>query len=439
MSDAAIGTINARRLLTPGADSWDKSVRPDDPDRHLIITIDSHVSEPEDLYKVGGIDPKYYDRLPRMIFDEQGRQFLSVEGLSRPLLVKGMMMDTDKGAEWERDGADQSFIAWSDRMEPDDLDRLQAGATKRCDEPTLSRLNADMSRDGVDGAVLFANRGLMSFATQDTIFQAAMCRAFNSWAAGCYGPQADRFKVAAQIPTADVDLAIAELEWAARNGFTCVNFPSKPIYGPRTDDEPHYNHPKYDRVYAAVQDLDLTLCLHVGSGKDPRAAHGSGGAIVNGSASFLASMSEPLAMILACGAFERFPKLRLVTVEAEVGWIPWLLQHMDLIYYKHHMWARPYGERPPSEYWRSNCYASFIEDNVGLELAKSHNFLDNILWSNDYPHNEGSWPHSQQAIERELQAFSEEERAKILGLNATKLFGFDAKKLLARRELSHGA
>jgi predicted TIM-barrel fold metal-dependent hydrolase len=433
MVSSDIGLINARRLNSPGSDHWRQSVQSTDPNRALIITIDSHVSEPEDVYRQGGISPQFHDRLPKMIFDNERRQFLWAEGLTRPILVKGRPKNTEVESQWERGGADKSFIQWSERMEPDDLERLAAGGTKNCDEPTLVRMRGDMDRDGVDAAVLFANRGLMAYATQDPAFQAAMCRAFNVWAASCYGAHSDRFKVAALISTMDVELAIKELEWAAKNGFTCVNIPCKPLFGPRHEDELHYNHPSFDRFYAAAQDLNLTVCMHVGTGRDPRSATGSGGAVVNATASFLAIMAEPLAMMLASGVFTRFPKLRFVTVEAEIGWIPWLLQQMDHIYHKHHMWARPYGGGPPSQSWKSNCYASFIEDEIGVSLAKRLDLLGNVMWSNDYPHNEGSWPHSQQAIERQFQQLTDEERANILGFNAARVFGFDPQKLIAHR------
>jgi predicted TIM-barrel fold metal-dependent hydrolase len=433
MTLATIGEINSRRLATPGSKSWAKSVSPTDPDRHLMITIDSHVSEPVDVYKMGGIAPKYHDRLPKMIFDNDGRQFLWAEGYSRPHLVKGLPKGTDIEGQWERDGAKDSFIMWSDRMEPDDFERLNAGATARCDEPTLFRLHADMDRDGVDGAVAFLNRGLVMYATKDQEFASAMCHAWNIWAWSCYAGHKDRFKVAAQIAPGDIDLAIKELEWVAKQGFTCINIPNKPTFGYGGEDEIHYNHPSFDRFFAAVEALDLTMCMHVGTARDPRGARGSGGAIVNATAHFLAVTSEALAMMLASGVFRRFPKLRFVTVEADIGWIPWLLNALDTIYYKHHMWARPFGGEPPSTDWYTNCYASFIEDRAGTALAHEFRLLDNIMWSNDYPHNEGTWPHSQQAIERELQRFTEAERTKILGHNAARVFGFDPTYLLSRR------
>ena len=69
--------------------------------------------------------------------------------------------------------------------------------------------------------------------------------------------------------------------------------------------------------------------------------------------------------------------------------------------------------------------ASFQEDPAGLALAREFGLVDNFLWASDFPHQEGSWPYSPQAIERQMGHLSDAERAKILGLNAAKLFGFD--------------
>ena len=102
---------------------------------------------------------------------------------------------------------------------------------------------------------------------------------------------------------------------------------------------------------------------------------------------------------------------------------------MDEAYHKHHMWALPRLKMLPSEYFRAHGYASFQEDPVGLDLAVKYNLTNNFLWANDYPHHEGSWPHSAEAIEREMGGLPEDARAKILGLNAARLFKFDVDAL----------
>jgi predicted TIM-barrel fold metal-dependent hydrolase len=173
--------------------------------------------------------------------------------------------------------------------------------------------------------------------------------------------------------------------------------------------------------------------MHVATGKDPRAATGSGGAVINKAVGFVQGTMEPLAHLLASGVFERFPKLKFITVEADIGWVPWFLEALDLAFHRHHMWVRPNMSEPPSHWWYTNCAASVLEDRAGMSLAREYKLIDNMMWSNDYPHHEGSWPHSKEAMERQLGRFDEEDRSKLLGLNAARIFNFDIDKLLALR------
>ncbi len=426
-----VGPTNSRRLLSPGTTGWAQSAQPADPDRYLVITVDSHVSEPADVWAQGGLPDSYKDRTPRMFTDEQGRQFIFAEGHKRPQLVKGRPKGTEYEAKYEREGLGTAGMMWSDRMEPDDLLRMRAAATVIADEPTLSRIRADLYRDGVDAAVVFANRGQHSFLTPDPVFAAAMSHAWNAWALSTYGQHPDQFVAAGQVAMGDIDLAVKEIEWLAENSFRAINIPCAV---PDGDTEwVGYNHESYDRVWAAFQVAGIPVCMHVATGRDPRAATGSGGAIINKAVGFLKGVMEPLAHILASGVFERFPDIRFATIEADIGWIPWFLEALDLAYYKHHMWVRPVMSEPPSHYWYANCAASVLEDKPGLHLVREFDLIDHVMWSNDYPHHEGTWPHSSQAIERQLDQFTEEERQKLLGRTAATLFGFDETRLLDMR------
>jgi predicted TIM-barrel fold metal-dependent hydrolase len=106
---------------------------------------------------------------------------------------------------------------------------------------------------------------------------------------------------------------------------------------------------------------------------------------------------------------------------------------MDEAYRKHHLWTYPKLRQLPSEYFRQHGAASFQEDLAGLRLAGDSRLIDNFLWANDYPHAEGSWPHSAEAIERQMQHLNDDQRARILGLNIATMFKFDTNRLLARR------
>jgi len=144
--------------------------------------------------------------------------------------------------------------------------------------------------------------------------------------------------------------------------------------------------------------------------------------VINYTVHSLAPTMEPLVNICASGVAERHPSLRFGSVEAGIGWVPWALVAMDEAYRKHHMWVKPKLEMLPSEYFHRQGFATFQEDKPGLDLAREHGLVDNFLWANDFPHHEGTWPYSAQAVERTMGELDDGERAKILGLNLARIF-----------------
>ena len=142
---------------------------------------------------------------------------------------------------------------------------------------------------------------------------------------------------------------------------------------------------------------------------------------------------EPVASLCGSGVLERFPKIKFAAVESGIGWVPWALDAMDEAYRKHHLWAYPKLKQLAQRIFSQHGAATFQEDRAGLELAENFNLVDNFMWANDYPHAEGTWPHSAEAIEREMGQLNDASRAKILGLNAAKMFKFDVDLLLKRR------
>jgi predicted TIM-barrel fold metal-dependent hydrolase len=211
-------------------------------------------------------------------------------------------------------------------------------------------------------------------------------------------------------------------------GFRALTLPCKPVWGAHDVDHPNYNLPVFDPLWAAIQDAGLPITFHVSTGRDPRAARGNGGAVINYVSHSLSPTIEPVANLCASGVLSRFPRLRFATIEAGIGWVAWLLDAMDEAYRKHHFWVRPRLPKLPSEYFREHGFASFQEDPAGLALAEATGLVDTFMWGNDYPHHEGTWPHSAEAIERTMGGLSDGARAKVLGLNAARLFGFEVRR-----------
>jgi predicted TIM-barrel fold metal-dependent hydrolase len=385
---------NVWRLRTPGHASWPRSARPGDPRKYFIVSADAHANEPADLWATR-IDRKYRERVPRVIVDADGVKWRVSEG-HRPDRLR------------------------TDELEGEDRLRQLAGA-----DP-VQRLR-DMDRDGIDAEVIFPNKGLSMWATPDGAFAMAQCRVYNDWAWETFATYNDRMSPAAAIATADLAGSIAEVQRVARLGFRALTLPCKPVWGAHDVDHPNYNLPVFDPLWAAIQDASLPITFHVSTGRDPRAARGNGGAVINYVSHSLSPTIEPVANLCASGVLSRFPRLRFATIEAGIGWVAWLLDAMDEAYRKHHFWVRPKLAKLPSEYFHEHGFASFQEDPAGLALAEPMNLADNFMWGNDYPHHEGTWPHSAEAIERTMGGLSDAARAKVLGLNAARLFGFEVR------------
>jgi len=137
-------------------------------------------------------------------------------------------------------------------------------------------------------------------------------------------------------------------------------------------------------------------------------------------------MAEVISVMCCSGILDRFPKLRFNGVEGGGGWLPALMDLWDETTRKHHFWVKPKLKHGlPSDYFREHGMVSFQEDRAALLLCEPYNLSNNITWSNDYPHHEGTWPHSAAAIERDFDILSEDTRAKILGLNAARFMGIE--------------
>ncbi len=396
---------NRWRAETPGHLGWEHTAQPNDKNRYLMISADCHCNEPGGLWWQR-IDKKFQPRLPHVEIDERGEKWMVVEGYQKSRIRARNIQDAPKGGE----------------------DRLRGEAGRTPDD----RIR-DHARDGIDAEILFPNKGLSMWATQDVAFGDAQCRVWNDWAWETFGPYNDFMSPLAAIMTADVDIAIAEIKRTAKLGFRGLCLPSKPIWGAADSRHPNYNLDIYNPMWAVIQDLDLPITFHISTGMDPRTARKEGGAVINYVTHACPTVIEPMSCLCASGVLERFPKLRFALIECGIGWVPWALDAMDEAYKKHHLWAYPKLKQLPSDYFRQHGAASFQEDLSGLKLAEPFNLVDNFMWANDYPHAEGTWPHSAEAIERQMGHLKDESRAKILGLNMAKMFKFDASKLMARR------
>lgn len=416
---------NAWRLKTEGPVSWGDRLVSGSKDKYFIVSADSHANEPLDFLTSRITDPQYQDRLPRVKVDEEGIQWLHTDGwppqrVSVPKDRKDLLPEMESFENYE------VLNPFTERMEDQDVLRAAAGRN------VAQRLEHNAA-DGVDAEVVFPQKGILGFATPDPVFAGMMTRAWNRWALETFKDEFHRIMPMALIAAGDTENAIKEVQWAAANGFHGIMVSNRPVF--HRLDQPknrlEYNNKQFEPFWAAIEETGLPLVFHVGNGEDPRAVGGKGGAIINFHAA-MGSALDPLVTLIASGVFERFPKLQAGVIEAGTGWIPWVLNSMDHSYRAHHMWVRPVIPDLPSEYFRRNCFASTLEHPGMMDyLVNELGLEDNLMWSSDYPHHEGSYPYSKLSIEREMRNLTETQRAKILGENAVRVFNIDKSKFPA--------
>lgn len=389
---------NEWRQETPGPQGWARSPRPDAANKYYIASVDAHIAPPLELAKQ--LSAEHRALLPHYEKDEAGTlwQINPARGMRFPM-------------EDARLSGEDDYRQRAGKISFDDPDRDMA-----------IRI-ADMDRDGIDFEVAFPNGwALSAYGIANFEFMSAMFNVYNEWAAGLNNTYGDRCYIIPAVSTFNVEQAVKDLERVAKLGHKVVNIPTHPH---PADHKQMYNDPRYDPIWAALTEMNLPIMFHVATGGDPRRKRGPGGAIINRQGSH-DLMAEVITTMCCSGVLDRFPKLRFNAVEGGGGWLPALMDLWDETYLKHHFWVKPKLKHGlPSDYFREHGMVSFQEDRSALILCEPYNLSNNICWSSDYPHHEGTFPHSAAAIERQFGIVPEETRAKILGLNAARFLGLE--------------
>jgi predicted TIM-barrel fold metal-dependent hydrolase len=306
-----------------------------------------------------------------------------------------------------------------------------------------NRRDADQLSDGVVGEVLFPNTvppfypGFVLFAgppkPEDYAHRRAGIKAHNRWLKDfCARKPAQRAGIG-QIFLNDIDDAIADATWIKENGLRGgVLLPNvspdvkwvKPLY-----------HPDYDRLWAALQDLDIVVNLHSGTGSPDYGRFNSTPMIMISEVGFYGV--RPFVHMLLSGVFERFPRLKFVITESSASAMVPLLEQLDGVIARvrgGEIGELKYTEeqslpRSATEYFHQNCWMGASFPSMADGEARKVLGVDRYMWGSDYPHDEGTPPFSREALRQVFSDVGEEELRKILAGNAAKLYDFDLDAL----------
>jgi predicted TIM-barrel fold metal-dependent hydrolase len=356
------------------------------------ISADSHIMEPGDLW-LRYIAPKFRERAPRLIAGAEYDYYVCEGAELLPVA-----------------GVNQAGTA-SDELHA--YGRYETAVRKGAWDPD-ARI-ADMQRDGVDAEVLYPTMALRMFSIEDQAYQVACFRAYNDWISDFCDTYPKRLKAIALLPNCNVTDAVEEMKRVRKRGAAGV---AMSISG---DDEQGYASNACDPLWAAAQDLDLPVSLHSLTERKR-----SGKRDISDTVLECIWMQRALSHMVFAGVFERFPRLKLVSAENDAGWMGYLLERLDYVFDRRRNYFAMHLSRktPPSELVRRATWLTFMRDRSAIELRDSIG-VDRLMWASDYPHQDSTWPESQQMIDRLADGVPPPQRQMIVAENAARLYGFD--------------
>ena len=372
----------------------------------LMISSDSHIVEPPDLW-TGRLLAHLGDRAPRVVAEDDG-EWWYIDGRKT---MSHLGIQT--GARFEGDPDKLVTSATFDQVRPAAYDP--------------AAYVAENEADGIWGSVIYPSEGLVLFSVPNTEVVTASMRGYNEWLAEFCATDPARLKGLAMVNVDDVDEAVSDLARIRDLGLAGVLVTVKPpAWAP-------FHSPVYDPFWAAAQDLALPISLHTATDRaDPRAGDAAFSLDVKSVPPSVFvnkdfQVRQALADLILTGVFERFPQLRVGTVEHELAWIPFFLDQMDYTYTDRPRRGDWYRFREPgvlpSDFWRRNCFASFQEDANGVRMRDVIG-VETLMWGSDYPHTESTFPRSREIVGEILAGADPAERLAILRDNAARLYGF---------------
>jgi predicted TIM-barrel fold metal-dependent hydrolase len=347
----------------------------------LILSADCHA---------GALPATYNEYLPARYRDDADRWWIA---FAREMVRRtGTFFDQEAVDAYAGKAGDEGFSRLRRAGEavathPDDVlramlsDESSAFAPRRGEWDAAVRLR-ELEQDGVVGDVIFPQMapfgaGLMQYrAPIDPDQNLAGNRAYNRFLADLCNANPGRHAGVAIVNVDDIDVTVQEIRAAKEMGlWGGVLLPT------HTGDHPYYHHPRYEPLWRVCEEIGMPIHSHSGWSPD----YGD----------VPAATAETL---------------RVLEFKADLPFFQHFTQGLSL---------------RPSEYFARQCHlgASFLPAHEAVDRHRIG--VDKLMWGSDYPHLEGTWPNTLDALRATFGDIPEDETRRILGMNALSVYGFD--------------
>src|SRR5262245_16497224 len=276
------------------------------------VDADGHILEAADLWE-RYLEPRYRERALRLRTDQQGLEYLEINGTPSKIVrggMLGMLGGMDRNLADVLPGPGHTYAGGASFGAMDARERMQR-----------------LDQEGLAAAFLYPTLGVLWEAEcTDAEIAQAYTRAYNRWIIDFCADSGGRLLPIAHLSLGDPDAAAAELERAVRAG----------AYGgwvaPFTMTKKPHGHPDHDRLFAAAQDLGVPLAIHPSF--EPKWATSARFEHLHGAHFFLNVTSadavrHAFTTLFQFAVFDRFPRLKVVILESGAGWIGYWLDRMD--------------------------------------------------------------------------------------------------------------
>lgn len=380
-----------------------------------VVDADSHWSEPPDLF-TSRAPEKYRDRVPRVEFiDDQATWVFDGHPVGR----------AGAGAVIGRDGKKADSATALDGW-------INKDAHLGAWDPT-ERLKV-LDEFSIDAQVIFPSTiglgGQDLGMVDDEALRRATVEIYNDGMIEIQKSSGDRLLPMPLMPAWDIDACVYEAERMANLGARGINMTSDP----QDLGSPDLANRAWDPFWEVCADRQLPVHFHIGAsitamtffGNYSWASQARGTQLAIGGTMLFIGNARIVVNTILSGVFDRHPNLQIVSVESGIGWIPFILETLDYEMYENAPAELAKLERLPSEYFKTNLYATFWFEQAGGP-RRLHDLIDavgadRVLFETDFPHPTCLYPDPLKSVEEKMLALPEDVTNGILGENARKLY-----------------
>lgn len=278
-------------------------------------------------------------------------------------------------------------------------------------------------RDGVQAEILFPNNGMAIFGLDDPKTQEQAFKIYNDWLYAFCSVAPERFFGVPCVAGYDIDEAVRELHRNLGRGLTGVMVWQVP------DPQFPFTSLHYEKLWAAAAEAHAPVHMHILTGH----SYARTQAGVRGYEKIRGSVNKKqndtvnaLFDLIFSGVFDRHRDLRVVLAESECGWLPFVLQQWDYYFERFREQQSLALTRKPSEQFNEHVYCTWLEDFSGTRQFTWWG-QDNLMWSNDFPHSNSTYPYSRENIVYHIGNLDAGLQRKLVRDNAIRLYGLESR------------